>query len=146
MNTEDIIARVSVVVDAPKGKVWEALVTPKLIKKYFFDTDVQSDFKVGSPITWKGEWEGHSYEDRGEIREAKKDQLLQFSHFSPTSGEKDLPENYRIVTITLSESEGKTKVTLTQDNNHSEAAREHSEENWKLMLAGLKKVVESGDN
>jgi len=142
MNTEDIIARVSVVVDAPKEKVWEALVTPEIIEQYFFGTKVNSDFKVGSPITWKGEWEGKSYEDKGVIREAKKDQLLQFTHLSPSSGEKDLPENYRIVTIILSESDGKTRVTLTQDNNHSEAAREHSEENWKGMLNELKKVVE----
>jgi uncharacterized protein YndB with AHSA1/START domain len=142
MNTEDIIARVSVIVDAPKEKVWEALVTPQIIKQYFFGTEVRSDFKVGSPITWKGEWEGKSYEDKGEIREVNKDQLLQFTHLSPSSGEKDLPENYRIVTIILSENNGKTKVTLTQDNNNSEADREHSEKNWKGMLDGLKKVVE----
>jgi len=142
MNTEDIIARVSITIDALKEKVWEALVTPEIIEQYFFGTKVNSDFKVGSPITWKGEWEGRAYEDKGVIREAQKDQLLQFSHLSPSSGEQDLPENYRIVTIALSENNGKTTVTLTQDNNHSETAREHSEENWKGMLEGLKKVVE----
>lgn len=142
MNTEDIIARVSTNIDAPAHKVWEALVTPKIIKQYMFGTDVVSDFKVGSKISWKGEYEGKKYEDKGEIREVQKDALLQYSHFSPLSGEKDSPENYHVVTITLEEKSGKTKATLTQDNNPNDKAREHSEKNWKGMLDGLKKVVE----
>src|ERR1044071_4122327 len=116
MNTEDIIARVSTVIDAPASKVWEALVTPKIIRQYMFGTEVQSDFRVGSPITWKGEWEGKRYEDKGEIREFEPNRLLQYSHFSPLTGEKDVPENYHIVTIVLVEHNGKTNVTLTQDN------------------------------
>jgi hypothetical protein len=31
---------------------------------------------------------------------------------------------------------------LTQENNLSEEAREHSERNWQLMLAGLKELLE----
>jgi uncharacterized protein YndB with AHSA1/START domain len=146
MNTEDIIAKASTTVDASKEKVWEALVTPGIIKQYFFGTEVKSDFKVGSKIVWKGEWDGHKYEDHGEIREAQKNKLLQFTHISPGSGEKDVEENYRIVTIIISESnDGKTKVTLTQDNNPNDEAREKSEKNWQMMLDGLKKVLEKGN-
>lgn len=142
MNTEDIIARVSTTVDASKEKVWEALVTPKIIKQYFFGTEVKSDFRVGSKIVWKGEWDGRPYEDHGEIREAQPGRLLQFTHISPGSGEKDVEENYRVVTIILDDKNGKTKVTLTQDNNPNDEAREKSEQNWQGMLDGLKKVVE----
>ena len=142
MNTEDIIARVSTGINAPANKVWDALTNPKIIKQYMFGTEVKSDFRVGSPITWKGEWEGKKYEDKGRIREALTDRLLQYSHFSPLTGEKDIPENYHIVTITLTETSGKTHVTLTQDNNPTDKAREHSEKNWSGMLEGLKKTVE----
>lgn len=142
MNAEDIIARVSTTIDASKDKVWEALVTPKIIKQYFFGTDVISDFKVGSKITWKGEWEGKTYEDKGEIRDVQPGSVLQFSHISPSSGEQDVPENYHIVTIELDEKNGKTNVTLTQDNNATEKAREHSEKNWKMMLQSLKALME----
>jgi uncharacterized protein YndB with AHSA1/START domain len=142
MNTEDIIARVSTVIDAPANKVWEALVTPKIIKQYMFGTEVKSDFCVGSPITWKGEWQGKRYEDKGEIREFEPHRVLQYSHFSPLTGEKDISENYHIVTIVLVEQDGKTNVTLTQDNNPTDKSREHSEKNWQMMLDGLKKTVE----
>jgi hypothetical protein len=33
-------------------------------------------------------------------------------------------------------------VTLTQDKNEDEEARQHSEQNWQMMLDGLKKFVE----
>jgi hypothetical protein len=33
-------------------------------------------------------------------------------------------------------------VTLSQDNNATDEAREHSEQNWRMMLDGLKKLLE----
>ena len=35
-----------------------------------------------------------------------------------------------------------TRVLLNQDNNLTDEAREHAEENWSVMLAGLKHFVE----
>jgi len=46
------------------------------------------------------------------------------------------------VTTTVTPDEGRTKLVLTQDKNPTEEAREHSEENWRMMFAGLKKVLE----
>jgi hypothetical protein len=40
---------------------------PERIKEYYLGAEVQTDWQVGSPITFKGEWEGKSYEDKGEI-------------------------------------------------------------------------------
>jgi hypothetical protein len=34
------------------------------------------------------------------------------------------------------------RVSLSQDNNSSKEAAEHSQANWEKMLAGLKQVVE----
>ena len=138
----NLIARSFIVVDAPREKVWSALVTPSTIKQYMFGTNVTSDWKEGSPITWKGEWQGKAYEDKGVIRQIHAGRALQYTHFSPGAGLPDRPENYHTVTIQLS-AEGKgTRVSLTQDNNLNEEARSHSEKNWSMMLAGLKKVVE----
>ena len=55
----------SIDVNAPAAKVWEALTNPEIVKKYFFGTNVKTDWKVGSPIIWEGEWEGKSYRDKG---------------------------------------------------------------------------------
>jgi uncharacterized protein YndB with AHSA1/START domain len=141
-NTTNLIARSSITIDAPPAKVWNALVTPAAIKQYMFGTNVTSDWKEGSPITWKGEWQGKAYEDKGVIRQFKPNQALQYTHFSPLAGLPDRPENYHTVSIQLSPDDNRTRVSLTQDNNPTEEARAHSEKNWKMMLEGLKKFVE----
>jgi hypothetical protein len=41
-------------------------------------------------------------------------------------------ENYHTVTIDLAPDGARTHVTLSQDNNPTEDARQHSEKNWDL--------------
>jgi uncharacterized protein YndB with AHSA1/START domain len=137
-----LVANASITINAPRSKVWKALVTPEPIKQYMFGTTVVSDWKEGSPISWKGEWQGRAYEDKGVILQLRPETRLQYSHFSPLSGLPDRPENYHTVTIELSTDGGGTRVTLAQDNNLTDEAREHSEKNWGMMLATLKKYLE----
>jgi uncharacterized protein YndB with AHSA1/START domain len=139
---ENLIARAEATINTPRGRVWEALVTPALIKQYMFGTDVTSDWKKGSPIAWKGEWKGKAYEDKGTVLQVEPGLILQYTHFSPLSGLPDVAENYHTVTIELSDAGAETRVVLTQDNNPTEQARAHSEQNWAQMLAGLKKLLE----
>lgn len=139
----DHVATASTVVEAPKEEVWEALTDPDLISRYMFGAEVSTDWEVGSPITWKGEWDGRSYQDKGTILELKPLRLLRYSHFSPLSGMADSPENYHIVTIEIAGDGSTTTVHLSQDNNETTEAREHSAANWQTMLDGLKDVVEA---
>ena len=55
---ETFIAKTSITINAPKSKVWDALTKPELIKQYLFGTEVTTDWQVGSPIIYKGIWEG----------------------------------------------------------------------------------------
>jgi uncharacterized protein YndB with AHSA1/START domain len=139
---KNLIARASVTIDAPSERVWDALVNAEAIKQYMFGTNVVSDWREGSPIIWQGEWQGRAYEDKGVILQLKPGQTLQYSHFSPLSGLPDKPESYHNVTIELSNEGGQTRVSLAQDNNPSEQAREHSEKNWQDMLSALKLYME----
>ena len=136
------IAKAKIIINASADKVWNALVNPHMIKKYMFGTTVNSDWKEGSRISWKGEWEGKPYEDKGVILRLRPNEKLQYSHFSPISGLDDIPENYHIVTIELAEKDKQTTVILTQDNNANEKERVHSEKNWMTMLNNLKKLLE----
>jgi len=107
-----------------------------------FGTNVVSDWREGSPIIWKGEWQGKPYEDKGKILQFKPKQKIQYNHFSPLSGLPDKPENYHTVTVELSIEDNQTHVLLTQDNNANEEERIHSEKNWEMMLMGLKRFTE----
>jgi uncharacterized protein YndB with AHSA1/START domain len=139
-----IIAKTSTTIDTPVAKVWRALVTPETIKRYMFGATVESDWKVGGAIVWKGEWKGKPYEDKGQILEVDPGRTLRYSHWSPLSGLPDTPENRHTVTIELAGEGGHTHVSLLQDGNRTEEERAHSEKNWGAMLEGMKKVVEAG--
>jgi uncharacterized protein YndB with AHSA1/START domain/predicted enzyme related to lactoylglutathione lyase len=137
-----LVAEASTTINAPLSEVWDALVNPEKIARYMFGTKVTSDWKEGSPIVWKGEWQGKEYEDRGVIKRLVPGHVIEYSHFSPLSGKSDKPENYHTVSVELSMKGKATRVRLTQDNNANEEELEHSEKNWNAMLEGLKKLVE----
>jgi uncharacterized protein YndB with AHSA1/START domain len=139
---KNLIARASISINAPREDVWKALVNPEAIKQYMFGTTVVSDWHEGSPIVWKGEWQGSSYEDKGVILQLKPGRTIQYSHFSPLSGVPDRPENYHTVTIELSADGNQTHVALTQDKNATDEERADSEKNWGMMLAALKEFLE----
>ncbi len=138
-----LVATAETDIRATPEQVWRALTDPKKIEKYMFGSQVQTDWRPGSPITWKGEYEGKQFEDKGEILECEPGQVLQMTHFSPLTGQEDAPENYHTVTYRLSELDGGTHVTVSQDNNSTMDELRHSTSNWQSMLDGLKKVVES---
>ena len=109
-----------------------------------FGSQVQTDWKQGSPIVWTGEYEGKSYEDKGEILEIVPNRRLKLTHFSPLGGDEDVPANYHTLLYELHSEGDKTRLSLSQSNNASEQEAEHSKSNWEKMLAGLKEVVEKG--
>lgn len=136
------VATARIEIDVPPERVWEALTEPEQVKEYMFGAEVDSDFRPGSPITWRGEWDGKSFEDKGEVIAAMPGRLLEMTHFSSMSGKDDRPENYHRVRYELSDIDGRTSVELSQDGNSDAEAAEHSAKNWQAMLDGLKQVAE----
>jgi uncharacterized protein YndB with AHSA1/START domain len=141
----DHVAVAETEINASPGRVWSALTDPAQIEEYMFGSRVTTDWKQGSPIVWKGEYEGRKYEDRGQILEIEPQRRLKMTHFSPLSGREDAPENYHTLVFELEKAgREKTHLSLSQDNNSSEEEAEHSKANWETMLSGLKKLAERG--
>lgn len=134
------MVKVSITVHVPVAKVWDALTRPELIKKYFFDTETDTDWKPGSPIYWRGNWQGKAYEDKGKVLEVQKDRRIAYSHWSSFSSKPDLSEHYQTITYDLRTDADGTVVTVSQ--SCSEQEREHCEANWKMVLDGLKKLFD----
>lgn len=139
----DRIAEASVIINMSREAVWNALTDPQAISQYMFGTTVTSDWTEGSPISWKGEWKGRAYEDKGTILAIVPFRRLIYTHFSPLSGLPDTLDSYHTVTIALAPDGQRTEVFLSQDNNWTEEAKVHSEEHWGGMLMGLKRYVEA---
>ena len=138
----DRVAEASIIINNSREAVWNALTDPDAIRQYMFGTTVTTDWKEGSAIRWKGDWKGVPYEDKGTILAVVPFRRLVYTHFSPLSGQPDTLDNYHTVTIALLPDGQRTEVTLSQDNNATDEAKAHSEENWVNMLMGLKRYVE----
>jgi uncharacterized protein YndB with AHSA1/START domain len=143
-------ARATIEIHAPRADVWKALTDPEQIRRYFLGgAEVRTDWKVGSPIVFTGEWNGQTFEDKGEVVTFEPERELAYSHFSPMSGKPDAPENYQLVDITLDGRDGTTTVTLEQSNltggvsAEDRASREQFEQNWQQMLEGLRGTAEA---
>jgi hypothetical protein len=69
--------------------------------------------------------------------------ILASTFWSSLSGLPDIPENYKTVQYELSATGDITSLTITQDNNASQDEADHSKQNWKIVLIGIKKLLES---
>jgi hypothetical protein len=105
---------------------------PARIKEYHVGAEVQKDRQVGSPITFKGEWEDKSSEDKGEILAFEPERKIAYSQWksrwTSTRGRPASP-------CACPDLQG----GATDDDR---ANREEYEKNWKQMLDGLKKTTQ----
>jgi len=139
---QTFVAQTTIIINAPTSRVWDALTKPDLIKQYLYGTEVTTDWRVGSPITYQGTWEGKAYKDKGKVLQVEPGKLLVSTFWSSLSGLPDVPENYQTVRYELSAEGSGTRLTIIQDNNATQEEANHSAQNWKFVLDGIKKILE----
>jgi uncharacterized protein YndB with AHSA1/START domain len=133
----------SVIINAYAADIWKTITDPDSIKKFLFDTSVETDWKVGSPITYSGMWKGKEYRDKGKITKFEKEKTFEHTHWSSLSGTTDDPKNYFNVRYELEEKENnETVLTVTQRGEMSQDAFDHSSSNWDVVLQKIKELVE----
>ena len=140
-------AATSIDLDASAEQVWRVLVEPDLVARYMHGTTVETDWQVGSRIVWRGEWQGRSYTDKGQVLAVDPLRRLAVTHWSPLTGEPDVPAGYHHVTYEIEPlGEGRSRLTLTHGNSPSQDAADAMIENgWRPMLEELKQVAEADD-
>lgn len=131
------IARADIEVDASAEKVWSTIT--EHASEVSFGATVESDWTAGSPVVWRGEWEGTSFEDRGEVVEAIAPHRLVLTHASGSAEPDAAPH---LLTYELSAGGAGTHVEFWQDGNATEAAASESEGNWRQHLAAVKERAE----
>src|SRR5262245_36519410 len=99
MVMDNPVVEVETTVGADPKTVWEAMTAKKTAM--FPGTDVNTDWKVGHPIAFTGEWKGKKFKDKGEIETFDAPRELAFTHWSEMSGKEDRPENYHVVRFLL---------------------------------------------
>jgi uncharacterized protein YndB with AHSA1/START domain len=126
--------------NATLEEVWNVLTNPDMVKKYLFGTTLVTNWQIGEPIVFKGEWEGQAYEDKGKILAYDVHKHIAYAYLSSWSGKEDLAENYLIVTYTLNQLNKETQLVITQTNYDEEKAI-HSEKNWTFLMEEMRKIL-----
>ena len=128
-------------IETTPEKLWEALTSSEFSKRYWFDTEVKSDWKVGSPfaLVMNG-----TTTDVGEILQVDRPRWLSytFHHVLSEAARKERPTK---VTFNL-EPHGKlVKLTLThEDFEDGSVILDGISKGWPAILSSLKSLLETG--
>ncbi len=141
---ENHVSTSTITIDATADRVWRVITDPDAAREFLVGTTMSTDWRVGRPISWRGTWQGRDYEDKGIVLEVDPGRRLVYTHFSPLTGEPDVPENYHTLTWTIT-GERPVVLELSQDNNKSAAAAAHSTQMWDAVVAAVKRIAERDD-
>lgn len=138
------VVEVDTTIEASPHAVWQAMQKGAM----FPGTTIDTDWKIGHPIVFSGEWQGRQFTDRGEIQTLAEDEELSFTHWSEKDGDKKRPPSWHVVHYRLKPAGDRTKVTLSQFNEGEKTdvdskTKAEFEKNWTMMLEGLKKTAEA---
>ena len=129
-------------IETTPEKLWEALTSSEFSRRYWWDTNVVSDWKVGSPFALV--LNGNTT-DVGEILEADRPRRLSytFHHVLNEAARKEKPTR---VTSSVLEPFGKlVKLTLThQDFAEGSVVLDGISKGWPAILSSLKSMLETG--
>jgi uncharacterized protein YndB with AHSA1/START domain len=129
-------------IETTPEKLWEALTSSDFTRRYWWDTRVVSDWKVGSPFSLV--LNGRTT-DVGEILEAARPRRLSYT-FRHILNEVARNERPSRVTFVL-EPHGKlVKLTLThEDFAEDSVVIDGISKGWPAIMSSLKSLLESGE-
>ena len=123
-------------------KLWEALTSSAFSRRYWFDTELRSDFKVGSPFALVM---GGKVTDSGEILEADRPRRLSYT-FKHELDDEMRKEGATKVVFTLEPHGDLVKLTLTHEGfDPGSKLLDGVSKGWPAILSGLKSLLETGD-
>ncbi|HTL10597.1 MAG TPA: SRPBCC domain-containing protein [Chitinophagaceae bacterium] len=142
----------SITIHAPINRVWDTLTNPEETKKYMFGCEAVSDWKPGSPLLWRATHDGQqTVYVKGTVLAIEPPTLLTYTVIDPHANMPDVPDNYLNVYYQLSEMDGITTLTVSQDGFEKAADGEkryhdvyNNGEGWNPVLVQIKKVAEEG--
>lgn len=140
----------SILINATPARVWNVLVNPEQTVKYMFGCVPETDWKPGSPLLWRGKFDGiEMIAVKGTVTEIRPEAFLAYTAIDPNDPKiADIPENYITITYTLTPSNGHTTLSVTQGDYSKVAEGEkrfqHSvaDGGWEPLLEQIKQIAE----
>jgi uncharacterized protein YndB with AHSA1/START domain len=136
--------RKSIVINASVAKVWEAITNPEQIKNWWPDSpaEIKTNWEPAGSVIFSGVSEGAPYHDDGVVLAFEKEKLLKFTYLNHLLKLPDIAKNHAIIEFTLTPSDGKTILLVTQSNFEMNSKYEHWNFYLQTSLDTLKKFIE----
>ncbi len=147
---EPLIVKNSIQINATPKRVWDCLTRSDLTAQYMFGCRAETDWKVGSPILWKG---SQGAQERvfvkGHIKGIEAEKTLEYTTFDPNSNYQDVPTSYLTVVYYLNPQSGGTYLEVTQGDfagvEDSEKRYQETLKGWSMVLPKIKDLAEKTD-
>jgi uncharacterized protein YndB with AHSA1/START domain len=149
--SQPLVVTNTITIQAPASKVWDALTNPEQTKKYMFGCEALSDWKPGSPLIWKGNFNGvEMIAVKGNVVSIEPKRSLVYTVIDPNNPKiPDLPENYLTITCDLTETNGQTTLDVSQGDYSTVAEGQSRYQEtvegggWDSILVQIKALCES---
>ena len=149
---KELTIRSAIEIHAPATRVWKVLTRSEFTKQYMHGCEVVSDWKVGSPLLWRGEHEGNPVVFvKGHIVKNEPDRELHYTTYGPQEGLPDIPANYLTVTYALTPTDTGVLLAVSQGDfskrTDGKGAQhfEGGEAGWYGILQQIQALAEARD-
>ena len=105
------------------------------------EIDIQTNWQVNSPIVISG-FHHLKFENKGTVLQFEPGQALKYNFLSSLSRLPDVPENYTIISFTLSPADSQTALTLVITNFPTETIYRHLDFYWRTTIELIKQLIE----
>jgi uncharacterized protein YndB with AHSA1/START domain len=128
-------------IETTPEKLWEALTDSQFTRQYWFDTEVRSDWKVGSPFALVM---GGKTTDTGDILESDRPRRLSYT-FKHELNEDMRKEPATKVVFAIEPHGNLVKLTVTHEGfGAGSKLLDGISRGWPAILSGLKSLLETG--
>jgi uncharacterized protein YndB with AHSA1/START domain len=125
-------------------RLWKAITDPQLTKKYFYSTEVRSDFKPNGRIAYYGDGEELALDGKIVEIDPPRRLVTTFIMSHDEEGKDDPPSR---VTWEIEQKGEMCKLTLIHDGFESETRTfQQVDSGWPYILSGLKTWLETGQS
>ena len=134
---------------ATPQRVFAALTEPALVRRWQYGSELTTDWRVGSPIRFRAEWQGAVLEQWGSVLEFDPPRRVRYSLFAPRPGLEDRPEHYFVMSYLLEDLGGACELTIVQEDPRPDSGTEAAEGGEggeeDPVLAALRALVETAE-
>lgn len=141
---ETFTIKKEVIIDSPIEDVFSSLTNSGEIIKYFPLKSVESEWKEGKVVLYKGEVNDSPFTDYGVIEKLSPPSIYRYKYWSDNHGTERTEDNHLVIEYVLSLSSEGTSVHVTQSNIKSKELYEMMEgQVWDYLLGSFKQYMEN---